>query len=416
MYHSFANQIAQNGEITEYIKYATKHNYTVIYGLVLSPFAKLFGSDPKVLTIVLTAFMSITSVLLFDIVRKKTGNMVAFCGVLLYNFLPAGMFQTQLLVHETFLLFFGMLGFWLMLRALDKKRRTGIRIVDTVLAGVCVGIGASVNAGGYVILISLCIISFVRIVGEKISFKSLVCTISVVLVLAISAISVGGVLSTAAQNSINTETTEGYCTEKQLPFGWGLYLGMNYETSGVINKEDADTYHQFEGFETPEEAKEYQKNLVMERLTHFTENPGLIPIHLFKKLQVLWGSLWLPFPYAQGNAVENFIMTGAGGILYKGIYMSNAMVYLAVLSMILVSLKNKVKKGTKEYDDHYPNLHCKMVIIGVTVALICFEVSTKYVSHMHILMYAIWMFQLKDFVARSNSIREKLVAKLKKAA
>ncbi len=410
MYHSFANQLAANGQITEYVKYASKHTYTAIYGLILSPFAKLFGSDPKVLTIVLTAGMSVASILLFDILRKRTGKAIAFCGILLYNLLPMGLFQTQLLVHETALLCFSIPSLWLLLKSFDKDRHTALRVICILLSGVCIAVGLSVNAAGKVILISLCIISVVKIIGEKITLKKLLSAVCFFLIFAIAVVGISGILTSTIKNLIDTENAPTFNTENRLPYGWSIYLGLNYEYSGVINKEDADTYHKYEGFDDPEEAKQYQKDLIHGRLEEYISNPGRIPVHLFKKTQALWGGLWLPFPYAQGNAVEHFILTGVGGLLYKGMYMFNALIYLFVLSMILFSMRIKGKWGC----DDEANLHCKMVIIGVTVVLLCFEVCFKYASHLQILMYGIWMLQLKDFAVNSGAIQQKLSSKLKK--
>lgn len=405
MYHSFANQIANKGEITEYVSYATKHNYTAIYGMILSPFAKLFGEDPKVLTMVLSVAVTVVSILLFDIIRKHTGNVIAFCGVLLYNLFPMGLFQTQLLVHETALLFFHILSLWLILKAFENKGYIVLKIVLMALSALCIAIGLSINAAGQVVLISLYIISMVNIIGEKITMKKIIKLICFFLVFTIIVSFVMGVLKNTVNSLINAEESSILRAEKRVPYAWSFYLGLNYKESGVINKEDADIYHKYEGIEDIEEAKQYQIDLIRDRMKEYINNPIKIPIHLFNKIKVLWGGIWLPFPYAQGNSVEQFILLGAGGFIYKGLYFLNAMVYLLILSMILFSVKTKRKKLCCE---NCLNLHFKMVIIGVTLVLICFEVCLKYASHLHILMYAIWMLQVKDFTDNSALIKKKL--------
>ena len=411
MYHSFANQIASTGEIVENATYAIKHTYTAVYGLILSPFAKLFGSDPKVLTGVLTVSTTIVSLLLFDIIRKPVGKNIAFCGILLYNLLPMGLFQTQLLVHETALLFFHILALWLLLKSFEPNRHFVVKILLIVLASVSIAVGKRVNAAGSVVLIALCIISFLKIIGSKITFKKLVQFVCFLLVFLVIFSMVSSLLTTVVKGMIvNSEQESNELKAKRVRYGWSIYLGLNYEYSGLINKEDADTYHAYLGIEDPEEAKAYQIDLIQGRIDEYLQSPIKIPLHIFNKIKVLWGSLWLPFPYAQGNAVESFILNGCGGIIYKGLYMANALVYLFVLSMILVAIRKK----NSETDSDLTGTHCKMIIVGLTAALICFEVCPKYASHTQILFYTIWMLQLKRFAANSGAIREKIRTKLLK--
>ena len=106
MYRSFAEQYANSGTITENAGSAVKFKYTAIYGFVLSPFAKLFGSDTKVFTVALSILHSIAMVLLYDILKKYCGKEISFVVLLLYCISPMGLLQTQLLTHENGLFFF----------------------------------------------------------------------------------------------------------------------------------------------------------------------------------------------------------------------------------------------------------------------------------------------------------------------
>lgn len=56
-------------------------------------------------------------------------------------------------------------------------------------------------------------------------------------------------------------------------------------------------------------------------------------------------------------------------------------------------------------------MHFKMVIIGLTLALILFEVMPKYVSHLQIIVFAVWMFGLRSFYENSKAIKFKIRGK-----
>ena len=78
------------------------------------------------LFIFLFAFITI---LLFDIIRPYVGKNKAFLGLLIFNVLPVGLFETQLLVHETALLFFYVLSLWVLLKAINGKFNIFIKIL-----------------------------------------------------------------------------------------------------------------------------------------------------------------------------------------------------------------------------------------------------------------------------------------------
>ena len=128
LYKSFATQLANNGIITENIEPALLYKYEVIYGLFLSPVIKIFGNDSKVLTSFLSLLFAVSSVFLFDIIKKYVGKNKAFLGLLIFNILPVGLFETQLLIHETPLLFFYVTSFWLLTKCFDNSFNIVLRV------------------------------------------------------------------------------------------------------------------------------------------------------------------------------------------------------------------------------------------------------------------------------------------------
>ena len=163
MYRSFAEQFAQSGMITEHATYAFEYRYTAMYGLILSPFAKIFGADTKVFTTALSVMNSLAVVLLFDITKKYAGKELSFACLLIYCALPFGLLQTQLLTHENGLLFFHILALWLFMNAFDNRYNIAKQIVFMLMSSVVLSVGASINAAGRVMIVSFVIFAFVKI-------------------------------------------------------------------------------------------------------------------------------------------------------------------------------------------------------------------------------------------------------------
>ena len=143
----------------------------------------------------------------------------------------------------------------------------------------------------------------------------------------------------------------------------------------------------------------------------FKDNPLLIPGHLFNKIKGLWGSPQLPFAYEEGNSINEFVLYGVHGIIYKGIMILSYWVFILLCAFILFS-HNRHKNI--DLDSFYtPVTQFKMMIIGITLALFLFEVMPKYVSHMQIIMFCIGIFSFSNFMDNSFRIHNKITSKFR---
>ncbi|MCR5636628.1 MAG: glycosyltransferase family 39 protein [Clostridiales bacterium] len=414
-YKSFAYQLANRGEITEYVYSAYKWKYEVIYGLFLSPAVKLFGDDSKVLLTYLSFVFAVACVLIFDIIRDYIGKDKAFTAIILFNLLPAGLFETQILVHETALLFFYILSFWLLTKAANSKYNTVIRALALIASAVLIAFGNKINKGGTVVIISYAIYIFVNFCKDKFSFASftkaafaIVCYILCFYI--ISNLCVAFVKNVVKLDEHDKERIS-QIQRNAVPYGWSIYLGANLETPGLWNGEDSNVYSQYQNMENREEAKQYQLNLINERLEPFIQNPLIIPSHLFKKLKTLWGAQLLPFDYGLGNDVNEFVLNGMHGIIYKTIWLVSNLSYILLCAILVFSHK---RHNTERVMGFYsPVTQFKMMIVGLTGALILFEVTPKYVSYLQMILFVIMAFGLSDFTDNSKRIKNKLIGNLK---
>lgn len=398
MYRSFAVQYAESGCITENIDYATWYKYTVTFGLILSPFAKIFGSDPKVFTSAFSILISIAIVLLFDIIKKYTGKEIAFVGLLIYTLFPFGLFQTQVLIHENGLLFFHILALWFYLKIFDKKYHYVIRGLCLLLSGISISIGKSINPSGQIIVFSFILYASVKIFKNGINIKKVYKFLCIVLVLATCFVGTSLLTDKIHENTVEKSPLKSV-NMKAVPCGWQIYLGYNSEMNGYWNYEDYKTYYAFRDFDAQETANEYQITLIQERLQEYFDAPYKFIVLYFNKFKNLLAEPFLGVQYNFGNEANTFFLQGANGLLFKISilisYILNIYIYAILFISTLSNIKNKVF-------DINPSTHFKMSVIGITLVLllIC-EVTQKYATHMHTLLFATALFYIKSYFNNS---------------
>lgn len=401
MYRSFAEQLAESGKVVENRDWALSYKYTFIYGVFLSPFAKLFGSDTKALTASLSVLISVCMVLLFDILKKYTGKEIAFVVLMLYNILPMGLFQTQQIIHENGLVICHIIAFWLFWKSFYCKKRPVVQLLLVIFASFILSIGKSINASGRVFTISFGIYAFIKLCENGFSFKKIVKWLCIVMALLVFYMGASTV-SNIAVNSLVQDAEEYSVDEKKVMYGWSLYLGLNYESSSVFDTEDYELYNQYKQMDNVEEAKEYQTNLIKERAQQYIDEPIKIPLHLINKVRVLWGTQKLSFDIVETPINEIIQQNENGqknvdiaGIVYLLLRLFNQGSFILIYAFLLMSklfrIRNKNSRVTPMY-------HFQMCVIGVTVALLLFEVTPKYTSHLHVLLFGVLAFELKSFL------------------
>ncbi len=396
-YRLFAKQLASEGVITQATDYASRVTYTVFFGYLLSPLVKLFGSDFKVFTTAFSILLSIAMVLIYDILKRYCDKGVAFSVVLIYCLSPMGLFQSQILIHENALLFCHILALWIFLKALDNEY-IWKQIIGVFVSAAILCIGKSVNAAGCVLAISFGIYAFAKLFENGFSLKKLAkftcAALALVVCYAGSTLAVDSLATSVIKPDDNTVLKHQW----EISLGWPIYLGSNYITSGLWNKEDNTTYFKYEQYQTKEEAQEYQKNIIRERISFYKESPIKIPVHLFNKIKVLWGTQWTGFSYDGGNSTQQFIANSTIGTLIRLFNCVLFFVLYSILFMIKIS-----KRSCKATLPVTPALHCQMAVIGVTTALWLFEVMPKYVSHLHIILFCTLAFSIKSFLSKNDN-------------
>ena len=409
-YVSFAKQLANDGMITDDTFYANMYKYTVVFSMFLSPVVKIFGGSIKVILVFVSILYAVITVVLFDIIRPYAGRKKSFLGLLLFNVFPVGLFISQVVIHETALLFFYVISFWLLLKAMNTKFHIALRALSLVLSAVLISFGAAINEGGKVVIIAYLIFALVYLFKDKISVKKIGKYIFTVLcyVICLLVITNACVAFVSSHIRFSSDAEKSYsenAVSNRLWYSWKLFTGSNTESNGGFDGNDFKIYSEFYNIQNKEDAEEYQKTIVKDRLEYFWNNPLQIPRHLFLKFVWFYGKPFVTIEYSINTNLREWsnnlsgyplLVLGALGNLYS----------IIIASMILFSYKKHKKDNIKNYINS--GLQLKLFIVGLTLALILFETSNKYVSHTQILLTCIAILSINSFISNSNGLKNRV--------
>lgn len=407
-YMTFATQFAETGMITHNTIYASRYEYTVVFGWFLSPVVKLFGSDPKVFTSFMSILYAVITVILFDIIRPYAGNKRSFVGLLVYHVTPVGLFISQVLVHETALLFFYALSLWLFLKAIHSNLNILARSISLLLSALLIGFGTTINKGGIVVIISYVIYAVILLFKNKPSIKNSLNVLALACCYMLCLVMMSRTTNAFVSSHIVYPSEENrlYCehaSESSVSFGWPIYLGTNTEERGQFNDLDYETYNRFLDISDTQEAIDYQKNLISERLQVFIDDPLQIPVHLYFKFKKLYARPFVAIEYCRDNNLFPILKENLGGYPMTGLR-SLGNIYSMLLAAIILFSYRKHKKET--YENYLnPGLQFELFFIGLTLALLPFEIAQKYVCHMPIILTCIAILCFPDFLDNSGAIK-----------
>jgi len=393
-YRSFAEQYATQGMITENVEYAFHYPYTTFYGWVLSPLARIFGADTKVFTTTLSILNSVAMVMLFDMLRPYIGKSLAFFVCFLYCITPYGLMQTQVLTHENALFFFHIAATWLFMKAFRKKECWYKQLAFIFGAAFLLSIGKTINRQGLVFLISLGIYAVAKIFEKGINLKKSVKLLCVFLVMLLCCNAASSVETYLQENTVEIE--DRTLNEYVLPYGWSLYVGLNYEAAGGWRAEDKAAYYKYTEFDNREDAIQYQEDLLNARWQTYKDEPLKIPKHLLNKMENLWSFQMFPYLYRQGNHISDFFNNGFGGLVSMACIVINEGMFMVVFLILLIA---QWKKLRIKDDEVRLDLHFRMCVVGVTFAMLLIEVSPKHMGPLYICLFASCALMLKYFFA-----------------
>lgn len=403
MYWSFIKQLTDSGCITEHTEYATSYPYTVMFATFFLPFTKIIGADNIIyMNLYLCILFTFASALLFDTVSFYSGKNVAFASVMAWSIIPIGMLEPLFLAHENSLVFLHSIVIWLFFRVLPDCKKWYYQLPVVVCSALVASFAAKINKLAFIIICALIVVSFIQLVIKNFGFKSVALFLSIMFIFLALMIGVNSISDKYVDSVIKQNECSSTKVDYSIPYGWTLYVGLNYDSHGEWNSEDKETYYKYKNFETREEAEEYQLNLIKDRLNEYISSPKKTLSHLNHKMELLsYG--FNPINYDMGNSVNEFIRYGAKGILQKAMTGFFALINIIVAFAMVMTFKFKNNSDSKLEG------YLKLFMLGVFAILLFTEVTPKYSSHLLFVYLIITVMGYRTFFGRMSKIRRELL-------
>ena len=390
MYWNFIQQLTDKGYITENAEYAVNYRYTVIYSAFFLPVTKLFAANNILIcNLYLIILFTAASCLLFDTVRYCVGKNYAFVAVLLCNLIPVGMLQPLYLCHENLFIVFHIVAIWFFFRVAPACNSMALKAVSVMASAVCMAFVAVVNKFGLISMVALGIVAFIKLVRKGSVLKGLLKVICVLLAFAVAYFGMNTVTQRYTDRVIDQASV--FQTEKyNFGYGWVLFVGANYNSSGVWNYDDYDQYYTHSDLKSEEEVFNYQKSLIVCRYNDYLHHPLRFANHLNNKMKII-SKTFNTLNVNLGGKVNAFIAEGLNG--YVALVVEGAFALLNIIIAFVMLLSNRKGVG----DENALNTYMKLVMMGICFCLLVVEVAAKYASVLLFIYLSITVMQLPGF-------------------
>lgn len=365
VYVNTIKQLVESGAVVENANYLATYPHMFATAICFFLPAVIFGANVTAFNAFISLLYIGAAVLLFDTIRYVANKNVAFITAILFVLVPTQLFLSQFLVHENFMVITTVIAFWLVFRVIPSVDKLYKKILLTVPLGVIIAFCTRVNAFAvflYLVIGVYALVKLLRCYSHRrlIAYAS-ACAISIV----------SFVLITLGFSAVMKNSLPEVASADTLPFGWSLYLGINYETSGAWNQKDVDVYYHVEEGWTNDDIKNYQKTLIKNRLGELFSSPDRLIKLLFNKFKTSWGNWEYPVGYANECISSDGAKTFYNKVVYKPLVVINELIFIGCAFMLVVSARPRELNGGYESA-------CKLLLIFVALVLLAVESNAKY--------------------------------------
>ncbi|MBA4687320.1 MAG: glycosyltransferase family 39 protein [Candidatus Galacturonibacter soehngenii] len=327
-----------------YCDYIAMFPHVMGYSYILKTLFKVVGTSVLAGQYLNVFFSVMTVFFTYRIGRKLGGRTAGIIGLVLSAFWPSQVLYITMLSAEYSFTFFLFLSIWIFLSLVidyDKKtKKAGKGIIMHMLLGVLIALAAAIRPMALILLIAIVL----TIVPQKMKLptvhkNTIPLTLRMLekgwircILIIIPYFILSNVITTNIELTVN-KTLPSASTS----FGYNLLVGLNTESIGGWNDEDASLlYASMEQTGSATKAHIACRDLALQRLT---SNPKGIFNLFIHKYELLWGNddygaTWnIAFLDEQGNLTKDrsellYTLRDANNILYM------IVIFLALISLI----------------------------------------------------------------------------------
>ncbi len=334
------------------IPYAT---YLTLTGIILSSVYKVFGASATIAKFLLVLLAGLTTWLVYLTGRKVGGERVGFVAAFFYGTLPSLVCYTGVLAGDHFALPLMMAVVLLQIRLgrLDQEKPS-YHIAGYVLCGALIGLVDWFRPVGMTLLTALTISILVFQLRKPVLFR----TVLSLAVLILSYFTVSKMAIVITENMF--QTTIPSVSQR---VGAYILVGLNPETAGGVNLEDAqtvgETYNRFGSDYSA--ANRYLTEMALERLEE-----GELAKLLKEKFVLIWSSHDALFDYSLIGSNDQELVN-----LLRDF---EALLYLGITIFICINAYFSIQGQSNP-----ANFTMQLFLLGFALLMLIFEVQNRYV-------------------------------------
>lgn len=355
--HLFATDLYSGDPFANLANYPNipSATYLTLTGIVLSLIYKIFGASVSVAKFVLVVLAGLTTWLVYLTGRAIAGERVGLVAAFFYGTLPSLVVYTGVLVGDHFALPLIVLVILLQtrLQKLDQGK-IAYSIIGFILCGALIGLVDWFRPVGLTLLAALAISTLIFQLRKRTFIQA---ALALVLLLA-SYFAVSKMAIVITENMFRT--TIPSLSQR---IGGYVLVGLNPETGGGVNLEDAqtigETYIRFEGDYAA--ANRYLVRLALDRLEE-----GEMAKLFIEKFVLIWSSHEALFDYSLLGSNDEELVYLLGD--FEGL------LYLVITFFILVSTIGSIIKQS-----HPAIFSMQLFILGFAILMLLLEVQNRYV-------------------------------------
>lgn len=368
VYVRTAEELAMDGIVKTYADYCFGFSHMFWYAVFLAPAVRLCGSSQFAMSIYMAVIMTLSLLLMFDLLAYRAGKEKAFAVSIVLCILPSQLLINQYIIHEHALLFFLMTAVWLYFRvipALNSLTAKGICYAFFTLSLLTAFL---MNAAGLVMIIAFALL-FLCEALRPFSLKNS-CKRLGMLALLLAVVVLGSMSANSYQLRKSQLSSDFIKDDKIL---WTLFVGANAETNAGWSRSDVTKFSNYPAEASYSEIQQFRKDCLMNRYKALFQNPKELWNLLKNKSVEIWACFRYPIRFTKETVKSQTLRT-----IYNRLYPPIKLLeYTASLFGAIGCLAGIVRKKTFEiYDDR--ELVTELFLLGTTAMLLLTECNNKY--------------------------------------
>ncbi len=235
LYYSIAATIADHRALGD--EYIALFPHTLGYPTILGLWFSLFGTSVMAALVLNILFSCCISLMLYLIGNKLAGRPAGFLASVIWALWPSQIYYSAIVTTETLFTCLMLLCLYVFMHATATRNKIFVTLTSMAIIGVFLAVANAIRPLALIMLITM---TLYLLVFAKESYRMLgqtyITKIVIIGSLFVGYVLTSQVISWSVSQAIHQQVAK-------YPFGYNIYVGVNTQTKGTWNEQDAATFN-----------------------------------------------------------------------------------------------------------------------------------------------------------------------------